>query len=317
MRSPLALLTLLSLSLASCGKVAEDERATTATGSASSAVAPATQAPPAQARVDTLTITFAVLAAGTTREDRSTEATAFKITMDGGARGPVEVDQSETKSKVTRTEILATDGKAVTRARVTYVSEKKTVLKNGEEQTQPANPTTGKTYSLELKGGKLLITDEQGKRVPKGEDAAVRRSNPRFGQPDPVAAALPDKPLGVGDKVDALASAFEGFVKDRDDGKDGKNPMAVSGVEVKLASVEQPGPDAVGVFSIALTMGSPKDNKEVLGMQAPLEGTMRVRARDGRVLSVALAGPITIASTNPKFKMSGSGDVKLGTETTY
>jgi len=317
MRSAI-LITLLSLSLTACGKGAAtkdtpaDGRSASAASASSGAMAPAPEPVP-----DTLTVTVAPLAVGAKSEETSSDELKFKLTIDLSPKPAIDFTQTETRASVTRTEIMATDGKATTKARVTYVSDKKVVTKDGKDQSPPVNPRVGKTFVLELKDGKLVITDEKGKKAGKKEDAEVRRDNAHFGQPDPMTAALPSTPLKVGDKIPALGTALDQYFKDHDDGKKSKNAMAVSGVEVKLASVETPGPDAVGVFAITLTAGSPKDTKEIISLQMPLQGTMKVRARDGRILQIALGGPMTMTGTDPKTKISGGGDFKLTATTTY
>ncbi len=310
--TPVAVLLSLSLALAACKKGGDSQGAPSA-GSGSAATSSAAAAPAA----DTLTVTVAPLVVGGKSEEKAMDDLKFKINVDLAPKPAVEVNQEEINNSVTKTEILATDGKLITKARVSYVSEKKTKTKDGKDQPQTANPRVGKTYVLELKDGKLVITDEKGKKVAKKEDAAVRKDSSRFGQPDPMTTGMPTAPIKVGDAVPGLASALEQYFKDHDSAKDGKNAAAVSGAEVKLASVENAGPDAVGVFSVSLTVGSPKDSKEFITVQMPLQGTVRIRARDGRVMAIKLGGPMTMASTDPKVKLSGAGDFKLAAEMSY
>lgn len=316
MRSSSSLIALFAFALAACGNGADKPGASSvgsAAPPATSAAAPKKEEP----AKDMLTITVKPLAVGMKQTEKENSEVNLKLSIDlGGKPKTMQMVEAET---MTRTEeILETDGKAITKARITYTEKKKKVTEDGKEKAKPKNPVDGKTYLVEMKNGKVEVTDEKGKKVSKAEDAAVRSSNSSFGKPDPFITGMPATAMKVGDKIDALASAMEALFKARDEGKDGKeSKVDITGVEVKLASIENPGADAVGVFSIALTVGSAKDSKEPFTVKAPLTGTLKVRAKDGRLLGVQLAGTMSMEGTDPKMKISANGDMKMAVTYTY
>ncbi len=254
---------------------------------------------------DGLTFKAKAPAVGDKVEEKETSDT--KMTMDVDAGGKKQtIEMTMVESMVKKTEVLAVDGKAITKAKLTYVEKKKTETEGGKEKKKPKSPIEGKTYILESKDGKTLVTDEKGKKVPKDEEDAVLKGNRAFGKPDPVLTGLPDKAIKVGDKVEKLAKALEEHFKNMDESKD---PLEVTDVEVKLESIDKDG--ETGVFAIQLTMASPKTSKEPFALKIPLKGTMKVRAKDGFTTEVALKGPLTMEGNDPKFKLSAKGDMKI------
>jgi hypothetical protein len=316
MRSSLSLVAVFALTLAACGNGAD--KSATSTASAAPPATSATAAPKKEEPAkDALTVTAKPLTVGMKQTEKETSEVNLKISIDLGGK-PKTMETVETETMTRTEEILETDGKAITKARITYTEKKKKVIEDGKEKVKPKNPVDGKTYLVEMKAGKLEVADEKGKKVSKAEEAAVRATNASFGKPDPVATSMPTAAMKVGDKIDGLASAMEQLFKSRDEGKDGKeSKVDITGAEVTLASIENPGADAVGVFSIAMTVGSGKDSKEPFTMKAPLKGTLKVRAKDGRLLGVSLAGTMSMEGTDPRMKVSANGEMKVGVEFTY
>ncbi len=299
-------IVLASLTLAACGNKGD----ATSAGPEGSGAAAAPAPPQPDPR---LTVTVKAPAVGDKREEKGNSEMQLDLSMKLGAKTK-EAKIGILESTVKNEEVLAVDGKAITKAKMTYTEKKKTETSDGKERKRPKNPIEGKTYVLEMKGGKLEITDEKGKKVPKREDDAVRKDNGHFGTADPLLAAMPDKPLEVGKKVDALSAALQEYLMRHDDSKE---KLDVSDVEVKLASIEGTGPDAVGVFAVTLTLSSPQKSKSPFGVRAPLTGTMKVRAKDGWTTAMNLTGPLEIANPEAKKDLSGKGTIKLTFENTY
>ncbi len=295
---------LTALSLTACKKGAGD-------GGAPSASASAAQAPkPAN---DTLTFTVVAPKVGDKREEKETSELDMKLDMEILGRKKSGT-MHETETTVRRDEVLAVDGKTITKAKVTFVEKKKVVMEDGKEKKKPKSPIDGKTYVLEQKGDKVEITDEKGKKANRAEDEAVRKVTKSFGKPDPILASLPDKPIKVGDSVESMAKAFEDMLMSKSEGKDAPK---VSDVAIKLESIEGQGADAVGVFSLALTLSTAGGPKALFATKALLKGTFKVRAKDGWSTALDLAGPMTLTSEDPKFKIDSKGDLKLTLAITY
>lgn len=110
--------------------------------------------------------------------------------------GSVRTEKSVTRSndrevrKVTRVEVLAVDGFAITRARITY-------LEVGGEDT----PLAGKTYVITKRAGQIEVVPDEG-TLPGNEDL-VRKDNRTAGQPDSTMMMVTDRAFRVGTTVSA------------------------------------------------------------------------------------------------------------------
>jgi hypothetical protein len=304
MRQALSLAA-LALALVACSK---EEAPTAAIPSASpsgSAAAPAAQA-------NAITFTVKAPSIGDKVEENETADMKIALTVQmAGQNKNADIHETETMKK--RMEVLAVSGKAITKAKITYVEKTKVKTEGGKERKPPI-PIAGKTYLVEAKDGKLVITDPQGKAVSRAEEEAVRKNNTSLGKPDPVLAGIPDKPVQVGEEVASLKKALEEFFKERGDGQD--NPD-VTDVKVTLEAIEGEGADKVGVFSLALTLSSQPSKKAPFAMKAPLSGKLKVRAKDGWTQGIQLAGHVTMTGDDPKVKIDGKGDMKMGVVMTY
>lgn len=235
----------------------------------------------------------------------------MKVAIDIGlARNKADIDDRD--SSVEALEALAVEARTVTRAKVTFVEKTRVQSENGTEKSTPA-PVVGKTYVLALVGGKPAVTDEGGKPVPAAEEELVLRTHRAFGKPRPSLDAFPKGPLRVGDEVPSLKGAMQEQLSDAEEGADHPEFVVDS---VKLASIEK-GADPVAVFKIALTARTPDGSKEPFAMSARLEGTLKVRARDGAELGLDVRGPLKLEGRDPKLKVEGKGEMHLESSCTY
>lgn len=302
-----ASLAALSLALLACSKDASTDASPSASPSGTAAPAPG-----AAPRADTITFTAQAPSVGFKVEEKETAEMKIALALEMAGQKK-SVDIHETESMLKRTEALAVSGKAVTKAKITYV-EKTKVKTEGGKELKPPVPIAGKSYLVEAKDGKVIVTNVEGKPVSRAEEEAVRKNNTSFGKPDPVLEGLPEKPVQIGEEVPSLARAFEAFFKGRSDSQD---QPEVSGVRVTLESIETEGADKVGVFSLALTLGSQPSKKAPFTMKAPLKGKIKVRAKDGWTMGIELNGPVTMTNDDPKMKVDGKGDMKMGVQMTY
>ena len=84
-----------------------------------------------------------------------------------------------------------------------------------------------------------------------------------------------------------------------------------------LTSIEGAGPEAIGVFAVKLTLSTPAKERKGFTMKAPVEGTLKIRAKDGWSTALDLSGPVEIGSPDPKKNLSGKGSLKLAYQITY
>lgn len=311
------LLAVTSLALTACGHKndASPEKAAVSGTPAGSGAAAAPAGANAAAAANTLTITAVAPAVGDKREDKESSNMDMTLSIAMGAKSK-EIKMGMVESTTRQEEVLAVADKAVTKAKVTYVDKTKGETENGKEKKSKKSPLTGKTYLLELKDGKLAITDEKGKKVSKAEEDQIRKDNSHFGKPDPFASALPAKPMEVGKPVPELSTAIQEQMAARDSSAE-KDKLNVSDVEVKLASIEGSGADTQGVFDVKLTMSSPKAGKNPFEMKIVMGGQIKVRAKDGWPTSFKASGPLELGEAGAKKGISGTGTLTLTFETTY
>lgn len=300
MRRLLSFVLLSSLCFAACGKKEE------ATKEEAKKEEKSDKAEKTEKADEGLTIKAKAPAVGDKVEEKMKNDLSVSIEIDVGGKKTSEFTELESSDK--KTEALAVDGNAITKAKVTYVEHKKADTEDGKEKKKPKSLLDGKTFILELKDGKVVATDEAGKKLPKADEEAILKKNHHFGKPDPFLEGMPKKAIKVGDKVDSLAKALEEHFKNEDDGKD---PFEITGTEVKLESIEKDGKDQIGVFSVSLTMQSPKNSKEPVALKFVLKGTTKVRAKDGFTTAIDMKGPVTMDSSDPKLKLTGKGKAHM------
>ncbi|MFO0588576.1 MAG: hypothetical protein U0441_13590 [Polyangiaceae bacterium] len=309
------LFAVTSLALAACGHKTDaspEKAAVSGTPAGSGAAAPAGTT---AAAANMLTITGVAPAVGDKREDKESSNMDMTLSITMGAKSK-ELKMNMVESTTRQEEVLAVADKAVTKAKVTYVDKTKSQTEDGKEKKAKKNPLVGKTYILELKDGKLAITDEKGKKVPKAEEDQIRKDNSHFGKPDPFTSAIPTKPMEVGKPVPELSTAIQEQMAAHDSSNE-KDKLNVGDVEVKLASIEGSGADQQGVFDVKLTLSSPKSGKNPFEMKIMMAGQLKVRAKDGWPTSFKASGPLEMGEAGGKKGISGSGTLQLTFETTY
>lgn len=108
--------------------------------------------------------------------------------------GSVRTESSITRGqdrevrKVTRVEVLAVDGFAISKARITYLEVA------GED-----GPLAGKTFVLTRRAGQIDVEPADG--TPPGEEDLVRKDNRTAGQPDATMIMVTDRDFVVGRTV--------------------------------------------------------------------------------------------------------------------
>ena len=109
-----------------------------------------------------------------------------------GTMKTVEVDT--TKKETT---VLAVDGNVITKKKVRYIEKAKTVRQGDRGGKQPS-PLSGRTYVVELRGGKPAFSADGGRQLAEIEEQALTRENENFGKPPRFARIFPETPLDQG-----------------------------------------------------------------------------------------------------------------------
>jgi hypothetical protein len=189
------------------------------------------------------------------------------------------------ESTASKVDILGADGKTITKAKVTYTDHSKSETDDGRAKNE-VSPVTGKSYLAEFKDKKLLITDENHKKVSAKEEKVVRGDlDDVVGKPDPLLTEMPGVPMKVGDKADSLSEALRDLLS-------GDDKADFSDTSVRLKEISFQGPDKVGTFDVKTKVTLGTTAKIILD----ISGTMTVREADARLTSIKLQGPLTMSA---------------------
>ena len=176
--------------------------------------------------------------------------------------------------------------------------------------TRKNSPFSGKVYVAAYQKGRVVVTDEAGKTVSEEERASVASRIPNLGKVSPLEAALPDKPIRVGDSLDRFAQVLgEKIFPQGDD-----STLEFSDTQVRLAGVTKDARGAVGTLRVT-TMLTIKGSESPITMTVPLEGTITALGRGAKVLELNLSGPMK-AELAPELRaqgltMGGQGELKM------
>jgi hypothetical protein len=299
-----ALVGLLAIAGVGCGKK-DSPSGTAASGSAAAASEPSLLGKLKEAVGSEITITRQPPKVG----DKRTVDHTTNVTMNL-AFGPKKIDFSEDETSKRTEEVMALDGETITKMKVGYQSRKKTKTDNGRTGAPDKTKLDGRVVIVEYVKGKVVITAEDGPPLDAASKKAVEKDYKRFGKPDKAAAALPTRPLKVGDEVKELTDALTTEMKEDMDGE--KQGMVAENAKVVLEKAD----NGVATFKLTMTL---RMTKGILKGTIPLTGSFVVRASDGSLLKSDNAGPLNLDVTEADKKkgLSGTGTVKTVTEYTY
>ena len=229
-------------------------------------------------------------------EQSSTTDMKFTITR------PKKLEHVELTKDGVKFELLAADGSRATKVKATYKTKTSTVTEDGKDKTK-TNPVQGNSYIAEFVNGKIVVTDENKKKVGAEEDKTVASDVKGFlGKPDPLLSGIPGVPVKIGADANSIAEAL------RDILAEGDKSIELTGVSAKLKSIGQSGANKSGVFDVKLKATITEGQ---LKMVMDLTGTTTIRADNGHFVNVALAGPLTLGG-----EVDGAGSVKINVDYT-
>lgn len=231
---------------------------------------------------------------------------AFALRAPESEPQPVEVVSSNS-SRYTTT-VLAARKRIVDRVKVVYGDVFEETV-GSDTRERKVSPVSGRTYLAEMTKGRLVVTDEAGKPVSPEEQATVKDHLPELGKVDPLEAALPDKPIRVGDSLDRFAKVLTKEVF-----QTGDPSTRFSDTRVRLYEVVQGARGPVGVFNVSTTMTLQEAGSPVV-MTIPLKGTLSLLGEGAHVLEFFLSGRVGVEVTGKLRKqgatVEGDGELKL------
>ncbi|AKQ69229.1 hypothetical protein A176_006141 [Myxococcus hansupus] len=224
---------------------------------------------------------------------------------------PLKVAVSASSTQRYTTTVLAAKGQVAHKVRVAFDDVVEVSQQQGESQRK-VSPVSGKTYVAELRKEGLTITQASGKPVPEGEQAEVKKSLPKLGKPDEMAAAFPSTPMAVGATLDGFSDALARQLVDDSSEK----TTRVTEARAKLVEIRQESHGLAGVFDVSMSL-SREDASTPIVTTIPLKGQMTVLAKGVRLLDLTLSGPVAVALTEDAvehgFQGKGDGEMRLRT----
>jgi hypothetical protein len=265
-------------------------------------------------------------AAGDRYEEEWSMQMHLAMTMDRGQGQPQKTDLETEEAETRDEQILAVSGDAVTKVQVTYTARTEAMKEGGKESKTPS-PLAGRTYlvvwepgglgptgssagghgnpsrgpmSVEARDGKTSVLTSPGRPAPIAQARQVQSSYANLGQPDPILAGMPRRPLVPGQKVPELERALRAELAGR--AKD----MPVSAAAVTFTGVA--GRD--GLFDVALELSK---EEPPMKYAIALKGQLRVSTATSQLTGFTLEGPLTIgtAAGEQKTKVTGQGTLTL------
>ncbi|QSQ26551.1 hypothetical protein JY651_17155 [Pyxidicoccus parkwayensis] len=245
--------------------------------------------------------------------DSATMETRVEMKLNFAIRGPgmepEPMDVTSTTNERYTSTVLAVRKGLVDRVKVAFGDTYQEATDKGKTARQD-NPLSGKVYVAAYEKGRVVVTDGAGKPVPEAERASVASRIPNLGKVNPLEAALPDKPIRVGDSLDRFAQVLAEKILQQ--GND--SSMRFSDTQVRLAGVTKEARGAVGTLHVTTKL-TIKGSESPITMTVPLEGTITALGRGAKLLELTLSGPMT-AELEQELRtqgltVGGQGELKM------
>jgi len=272
--SCLSILPAVFASVVGCSKSAPSTQSTTSSSSSSpNPVASASAAPVLK------TVQFKKSNPAVGASFKRTQVNQLKATSSSPSVVTFAVDAHSS----VRVDVLAADEKTILKVKATY-SDNATTNTQGSKAVTETSSVAGKAYIIEFVDKKLLITDENHKKVSAAEASTLKDDfEGLVGKPDPLLTHTPDLPLAVGDRALSIAEATRELFGPNAD-------VAIEDTSASLKEIALVDGQRVAIFAIQLkvtTSGNPK----IVGH---LTGTLGVREADAKLVSYAIDGPVVL-----------------------
>jgi len=273
-----------------------------ATTAGAPAVVTADVVPPATPAQADKTITFSTKAKAVGDKYTTSEEMRTKFTV---VVGNQTVNMEGVENEERKTEVLAVKDGLATKVRATYTKHTKDVKTDGKPKDE-RSPVAGKTYLVERKGDAIVVTDNAGKAVSAVEQKKIEGDYKRLGKPDEVTNALKSKPRKIGDKLDDVAAALAGQLKDRGS-KAGSN-VTVEQTKLVLSGTKRIDGADHAVLDLTMKLSGDEPNGK---LTMTLGGQVFVRIDEASFGEIAVSGPITMTGKGADLR----GTMSMKTKT--
>jgi len=187
---------------------------------------------------------------------------------------------------VRQEEILAVKGSAVTKLKVLFKTQHEAGSQGGKSRSK-TSPLQGKTFVLEAKGGKVIVTDDKGKPVDAPTVKAVTKKYKTFGTPDKMFDAIPTTAIKVGARVASIEKALQESIKEEMGGDKGEK-ITTSNVSVVLKEIK----GKLALFAVTMTITIKKGAKFSIVMRTV--GVVSVDSTTGHEVAMKFSGPLDV-----------------------
>lgn len=253
-------------------------------------------------------VTFkkAIPKVGESRQTTEDMSLTNKITVSANGKVLQTVDQKQQVGKTVKLTVLVRAKEKIAKIKVDYIRGE-TTEDSGRGEKTTTSPLVGKSFLLEDKGDKVLVTDGAGKKTSDAEATRVKMSyskslgefHNKFGD------VLPDRALKVGETITVEQKKANKFF--RDDEK--KVTLTVELFTLKLTGTKKIGAVTVGIFEMHLKFV----DKFAKGMKltTDLKGQALVDVATCFTHLMDLKGPMEMAGKNQGMTMNGKGEMHM------
>jgi hypothetical protein len=252
-------------------------------------------------QADTATVTFKSKAAAVGDKHSSSEDMLMTMAVRVSGKS-MTIDSSETEER--KTEVLAVADGVATKVRVRYLKHQKESKVDGKSSSA-TSPVGGKTYIVERKGDKVVVTNADGKSVSPEEEKQLIKNYRRLGKPDEITKTLKSKPRKVGEKLDDVAKAMSDQFRERSDASE-----KVTIEETKLVFSEVKKIDGIEHAVLDLTVKMVAEPGADGKLTMDLKGKVLVRIDEASYGEITMAGPIKMTG-----RTDATGSLTLKTKT--
>lgn len=225
-----------------------------------------------------------------------------KLTVIENGKVIREGQQVESEAFLSEQTVLAMDGDKVTKLKV-VVKKKEFRSGVGKSEVRKADEH-GKSYILELKDGKTVVT-ENGQTV-SGKSAAllIERHSLDLGiQNKAFQGALGKSKVKMGETIKVSQDGLKYLHWNKK-----LAPMKASATTLTLSSTKTVGGEKLAVFDVEVIFSG---NGRGIDAHYKLKGKVEVSLADSRIRSIQVSGPGTLSGKRPGSELVGKGTMEL------
>jgi hypothetical protein len=256
---------------------------------------------------DTLTLTMSPPPPGTKFVEASSLNLEINVELSMGPGKSINQAFSAKTTKKRDVEVLATEGDVITKAKGEDVDYTETATQSMAPPKKTIKPYVGKTYLLERKSGRLVITDEQGAALAPADSKGLAEDNSSFGKPDGFFSSFPKtfekgKPVTLSEEI---ARKMMGEVD---------SSMKIKSATITFREKTKVGSREAAVFDVNFVIAAAQPP---MMMTMKMSGSTVVIINGGWPVEIAMKGPISLTAAKAGADIRGGGSIEVNNTWTY